>query len=133
MLSRTCAVLLFFVAAISLSGCALLVGGAAVGAGAAGSYAYVNGEMITDYPVSLNDAWSAVEKTIAEMRGTEIERNRELAKGTIKTAINQDTVTFNVQYKGPNATTVGVRIGLIGDKLGSQLLHDKIAAYLAKR
>ena len=133
MLRKILTVLTILVGAITLSGCALLVGGAAVGAGAAGSYVYANGEMTTDYPVPLNDAWNAVEKTVADMRGTDIERVREIAKGSIKAFLNQDKVTINVLYKGPNATTVGIRVGVLGDKLASQMLHDKISAYLTKR
>ena len=119
-----------------LSGCALFVGGAAVGAGAAGTYVYEKGELKTDYPAELNDVWSAVEKTVAEMRGQDVERNKEIAKGTINAVINGDNVIFTVLYKDKNITTVAVRVKrylISGDELASKLLQDKIAGYLSKR
>lgn len=116
-----------------LSGCAtaLVVGGAAVGAGT-GTYMYVNGELRTDYSASFDQVWSACEKTIAELRGTDVQPARELAKGNIHAVINDEKVKFDVTYRTKNQTTVAIRVGWVGNKMSSQLLHDKIAAYLAK-
>jgi len=114
------------------SGCAaLVVGGAAVGAGT-GTYFYVNGELKTDYYASFDKTWNACEKTIADMRGIEVVPVKEIAQGKITTVINGEKVKFDITYKSKNFTTVAIRVGLIGNKLSSQLLHDKIAEYLAK-
>jgi len=115
------------------SGCVpLIVGGAAAGAGTAGTYYYVNGGLKTDYPAPFDKVWSACEKTVADMHGIEVAPNKEIAQGTIKTVINDEKVEFDVTYKSKNLTTVSIRVGLIGNKLSSQLLHDKIADYLVK-
>jgi hypothetical protein len=115
------------------SGCAeLLIVGAATGAGTAGTYYYVNGALKTDYSVPFDKAWSACEKTVADMHGTEVVPNKEIAQGTIETLINDEKVKFDITYKSKNLTTVAIRVGLIGNKLSSQLLHDKIADYLVK-
>lgn len=115
------------------SGCVpLIVGGAAAGAGTAGTYFFINGELKTDYHASFDQVWSACEKTVAGMRGTEVVPEKEIAKGTIKTLINDEKVKFDITYKSKNTTTVAIRVGLIGNRLSSQLLHDKIADYLVK-
>jgi hypothetical protein len=38
----------------------------------------------------------------------------------------------DVQYKERNATTVTIRVGLFGNKIASQVLHDKISDNIAK-
>ena len=115
------------------SGCAeLIIGSAAVGAGTAGTYYYINGGLKTDYSAPFDKVWSACEKTVADMHGTEVVPNKEIAQGTISTLINDEKVNFEITYKSKNLTTVTIRVGLIGNKLSSQLLHDKIADYLVK-
>jgi hypothetical protein len=115
------------------SGCAeLIIGGAAVGAGTAGTYYYINGDLKTDYQASFDEVWAACEKTVADMHGIEVVPDKEIAQGTINTLINDEKVKFNITYKSKNLTTVTIRVGLIGNKLSSQLLHDKIADYLVK-
>jgi hypothetical protein len=114
------------------SGCTLLViGGAAVGA-STGTYFFVNGELKTDYYASFDKVWNACEKTVADMRGIEVVPAKEIAQGKITTIINDEKVQFNITYKSKNLTTVAIRVGMIGDKLSSQLLHDKIAGHLDK-
>jgi len=126
-----CSALLLF-AFFLFSGCVpLVVGGAAVTAGT-GTYLYVNGELKTDYYSSFDKVWIACEKTIADMRGIEVAPDKEIAKGKIIARINDENVQFDITYKAKNLTTVAIRVGLIGDKLSSQLLHDKIADHLAK-
>lgn len=116
------------------SGCVpLVIGGAAAGAGTAGTYFYINGELKTDYSASFDDVWAACEKTIADMRGIEVMPDKEIAKGTISTIINDEKVRFDVTYKAKNLTTVSIRVGVLGNKLSSQLLHDKIADHLANK
>jgi len=115
-----------------LSGCAaLVVGGAAVGAGT-GTYFYINGELKTDYIASFDKVWNACEKTVADMRGTEVQPVKEIAKGTITATINDEKVKFEITYRAKNQITVGIRVGLVGNKLSSQLLHDRIADNLSK-
>jgi hypothetical protein len=114
------------------SGCeALIVGGAIVGA-STGTYFYTNGELKTDYNAPFDKVWNACTKTIADMRGTEVVPAKEIAQGKIATVIDEEKVQFNVTYKSKNLTTVSIRVGLMGNKLSSQLLHDKIAEHLAK-
>jgi hypothetical protein len=126
-------IILVVLGAFLISGCAAaLVGGAAVGAGS-GTYFYINGEMKTDYYFSFDAVWSACEKTVADMRGLDVEREKMLAKGKIDAVIDDEKVHISVTYKAKNVTAVSIRIGLLGNKLSSQLIHDKILDNLAKR
>jgi hypothetical protein len=124
-------VILLF-AAFLFSGCGLLVvGGAAVGAGT-GTYFFVNGELKTDYYAPFDKVWNACQKTVADMHGIEVVPVKEIAQGKITTLISDEKVQFNITYKSKNLTTVAIRVGIIGNKLSSQLLHDKIAEHLTK-
>jgi hypothetical protein len=115
------------------SGCApLVVGGAAIGAGS-GTYYYMNGELKTDYYHPFDTVWSACEKTVADMRGIDVDPVKEIGKGTISATIENDKVQFKITYKDRNVTTVAIRVGYVGNKLSSQLLHDKISENLAKK
>lgn len=86
-------------ALMSLAGCgALVAGGAVVGAGA-GTYLYANGELKTDYAASFDSVWSACERTIAQMRGTQVQPVREISKGTISAMINDENVKIEIAYR----------------------------------
>lgn len=124
---------LLLVGVCLFSGCTLLVmGGAAVG-GAAGAYVWVNDELKTDYYAPFDKTWTAVEKTVAGLHGTKVEPVREISQGTINTLIDDEKVRIAVTYKERNVTTVAIRVGTVGNKLSSQLIHDKIGDNLMKR
>jgi len=116
-----------------ISGCvALGIGAAAAGAGG-GTYFYINGEGKTDYYFDFNRVWSACEKTVADMHGLDVEPIKGIGTGTITSIINDEKVQFTVTYKDRNVTSVAIRVGIIGNKLSSQLLHDKIIDNITKK
>lgn len=116
-----------------ISGCAPLVVGGAVVSATSGTYYYINGELKTDYYYPFDTVWSACEKTIADMRGVDVDPIKEIGTGTISVMIESEKVNFAIHYKAKNVTTVAIRVGLVGNKLSSQLLHDKISENLAKK
>ncbi|MFH1081026.1 MAG: DUF3568 family protein [Pseudomonadota bacterium] len=117
---------------ISACGPEVLVVGGIVGSGA-GTYYYVDSELVTDYNVPFDKAWSACEKTVADMRGKDVQPKREIGLGSIRSIINDENVIIKVTYKAKNLTKVGIRVGMFGNKLSSQLLHDKIYDNIAKK
>ncbi len=132
MLTTKKCLLLTVMGVFLLSGCpAVIVGGAAAGAGS-GTYFYINGELKTDYYYSFDKVWADCEKAVADMHGLDVEPNKEIARGTITTLIDDEKVKFAVEYKAKNVTTVSIRVGLIGNRLSSQLLHDKVADNIKK-
>jgi hypothetical protein len=119
--------------AVMISGCTVAwVGVAAVGAGT-GTYFYINGELKTDYNHPFDTTWSACQRSIADMRGVDVEQQKEIGKGKIAATVNDEKVKIEVLYKAKNMTTVSVRVGLMGDKISSQLIHDKIGDNLVRR
>jgi hypothetical protein len=126
-------IVLLVMGAFLISGCAVaLIGGAAVGA-SSGTYFYINGEMKTDYYHAFDSVWSACAKTVADMRGVEVQPDKEIGKGKITAVIDDEKVQIAVTYKAKNVTTVSVRVGMVGNKLSSQLIHDKIGDNLIKK
>jgi len=75
---------------------------------------------------------SACEKTVADMRGTDVKPVKEIAQGKITMVINDEKAKIEVIYRSKDQTNVSIRVGLVGNKLASQRLHDKIAENLAK-
>jgi hypothetical protein len=133
MSKQKCWLLVVIVGLFLTAGCApLVVGGAAVGAGS-GTYFYINGELKTDYYHPFDTVWSACEKTVADMHGIDVDPIKEIGTGTISTTIESEKVQFSINYKAKNVTTVAIRVGYVGNKLSSQLLHDKISENLAKK
>ncbi len=125
--------LVLILGAFLISGCAPLVVGGAVVSATSGTYYYINGELKTDYYSPFDTVWSACEKTIADMRGVDVDPIKELGTGTISAMIESEKVNFAIHYKAKNVTSVAIRVGLVGNKLSSQLLHDKISENLAKK
>lgn len=130
---KTSWIALLVMGVLLISGCAALwVGGAAVGAGS-GTYFYINGELKTDYYQSFESVWKACEKTVADMRGVDVRPDKEIGKGKITAVIEEEKVQIVIAYKAKNVTTVSIRVGMIGNKLSSQLIHDKIGDNLVRR
>jgi len=124
---------LLVVGALMISGCAVAwVGGAALGAGS-GTYLYLSGEMKTDYYHSFDATWTACQKTIADMRGVDVQPDKEIGNGRISAVINDERVRIEVTYKAKNVTTVSIRVGLLGNELSSQMIHDRIGDNLVRK
>lgn len=133
MLRKQAWFLLFIAAIFTISGCAPLVAGVAAGGASSGTYFYVKGEMVTDYYSSFDRVWVACEKVVADRHGIEVEPYKEISQGTIDAIIDGEKVHISVKYKAKDVTTVAIRVGLLGNKLSSQLLHDKINDNLVEK
>jgi hypothetical protein len=120
-------VLLLVVGLFVLTGCAAaLVGGAVVGAGT-GTYMFINGELKTDYNFNFDKVWAASEKTVAQMRGTDVVPAKGIGTGHIDAVINSEKVRIAVTFKEKTITTVGVRVGMVGDETASRMIQANIA------
>jgi hypothetical protein len=132
MLRKVLCLFVLMFAVLTLTGCpAAVLGTAMVGTGA-GTYVFVNSELKTDYYYSFDQVWSASEKTVATMRGSEVSPSRGIGSGTIEAVISGEKVRLNIVYKDKNITNVGIRIGIIGDEAASKLIHSNILDNLKK-
>ena len=126
-------ILLLVVGLFILTGCAAaLVGGAVVGAGT-GTYLFINGELKTDYNYGFEKVWSAVEKTVATMRATDVVPAKGIGTGNIESVINGEKVRISVTFKEKTITTVAVRVGMVGDETASRMIQANIADTLTKK
>jgi hypothetical protein len=130
---RAAVALIVLACCFSLYGCPVLVVGGAAGAGGTGTYYYVEGEMKTDYYFSVDGVWSAVEKTIADMKGRDVEPDKQPDGGKIVAVINDEKVTFRLVYKDKDLTSLGIRVGLMGNESASKVIHDRVADNLLKK
>ena len=130
---RAAVALILLACCVSLYGCPVLVVTGAAVAGGTGTYYYVEGEMRTDYYFSVSGVWSAVEKTIADMKGRDVEPDKQTDGGKIVAVINDEKVTFRFKYKDTNLTTLGIRVGTVGNEAASRVIHDRVADNLVKK
>jgi hypothetical protein len=130
---RAAVALIVLACCFSLYGCPVLVVGGAAVAGGTGTYYYVEGDMRTDYYFSVNAVWSAVEKTIADMKGRDVEPDKQTDEGKIVAVINDEKVTFRFKYKDKDLTSLGIRVGLVGNEAASKVIHDRVADNLLKK
>ena len=89
--------------------------------------------MRTDYYFPVATVWSAVEKTIADMKGHDVEPDKQTDGGKITAVINDEKVQFRIKYKDSNLTTLGVRVGLMGNETASRVIQDRVADNLPKK
>ena len=123
--------MILIIGAFALLGCVpLFVGGAVVKGGA---YFYINGELKTDYRYSFNKTWDACKETVANMNATDVFPVKKISKGTINAVIYGEKVRFVIEYKAKDLTSVSIRVGIFGDKSGSQRLNDKVFDCLIKQ
>jgi hypothetical protein len=110
---------------------ALTVGSRTVGI-SSGEFVYTDGYLRTTYPFPQEAVWAACDKALSGLKATEVEREKSIARGEFKAYIQDDKVAITVEYLERNLTAVSVRVGLMGNNLASQLVHDRIADQLKK-
>lgn len=121
---------LLFGLMLSIQGCALFLVGAGAGAGA-GTVAYVKGELQSTYAASLDRTWNATMTSLKEMNIT-IQKEKKDSLGGEIDAVRADgtAVKIAVAPAGQGTTTVKIRIGIFGDKDGSEAINRRIAQHL---
>lgn len=114
-----------------LQGCAaLVVGGAAAGAGVA-TVSYIKGELQTTYAASLNSTWDASLVALKDL-GIEVASIQKDATGGVIEATRADgtRVKITLSPAGPDTTLVKIRIGIFGNRDASMAIHRKIETKL---
>ena len=124
-------VLLLLWAVVLFAGCdaTMMVRGKVMGV-SSGQFIYQDGYMTTRYKADIQPVWQACEKAVADLKGQDVQKDRKISSGTIKTVISEERVTIVVEYIERDLTSVGVLAGVAGNKFASRLIHDRIAANL---
>ncbi len=126
-------ILLLIVSACLLFGCnaAMVVGGKVVGV-SSGKFIYEDGNLTTQFKADIEPVWQAVEKAVVDLRGWEVQKDRGISSGSVKTIISDEKVTIRVNYIGKDLTSVSIFCGVVGNQMASRIIMDKIAVNLGK-
>ena len=123
--------LLLLLTSLALQGCAVVVvGGAAVGAGAA-TVAWVRGELQSTYPAPMDGTWDATLGALKELGIRVYSSKKDATAGFIEASkVDATKVKINLEPAGPGTTTVKIRMGTFGDEEASMAIHREISRKL---
>ncbi len=97
-----------------------------------GKFLYQDGNLISNYKANIDMVWQACEISVAELKATDIQKERKISIGIIKAVIQDEKVTIKVEYVDRDSTSVSIFVGTVGNNMASHLIHDKIISNLAK-
>lgn len=116
---------------LMLQGCVPLLAAGAGAAAAAGTIAYVEGDLDTTYAASLNRTWDATMGALKDSQLRIVEQQKDIAHATMKARREDNApVTVSLDQAGPNTTSVKIRVGTFGDEEASRAINRRIAARL---
>ena len=112
------------------NGCALMVVGAAAGAGVAG-YAWVDGEIQSTEAASLSRTWNATLAALKDLEFPVVSQTKDALEGNV-TARNakNTTIKIKLKYVSKTATEIRIRVGTFGDESLSRTILNKINSRL---
>lgn len=113
-----------------LIGTAVLVQGciiAAVGAGAAGTIAYVKGDLESVQSYNIDTVYQATLDAMNDLDLPVLSKTKDALTAEVVARDAQDKkVTIKLKAATEETTKLSIRIGTFGDKTKSQLIYDKI-------
>jgi len=118
---------ILFLSTLLIVGCdtAFMVGGRTVGI-SSGQFISTDGYLTMEYNFSLENVWKACEKTLSDMKASEVEKNRKIATGKVTATVQDERVIISIEYISKDITWVSIRVGIAGNNMASQLIHEKI-------
>lgn len=115
--------ILYVGAAVTLSGCIL----AAVGAGAAGTVAYVKGDLEVMEAKNLDTVYAASKKALEDLELSVIQDNKDKMGATLVSRDSQDKkVTIKLTAVGDESTEISIRLGTFGNEAKAAMIYNKI-------
>jgi hypothetical protein len=126
-------ILILCVGVLLISGCdaVLTVGGRTMGV-RSGNFIYTDGYLTSSYNFPIDKVWKACEKTLTDMKASSLDKKMKISTGAMTAVIQDDKIQINVEYASQTLTLVSIRIGMAGNNMASQLIHEKIAGNLLK-
>ncbi|MGZ3607723.1 MAG: DUF3568 family protein [Syntrophales bacterium] len=124
---------LFIVCTILTAGCdaSLTVANRTIGVNS-GNFIFTDGSLTTNYKYPFEEVWKACEQTLTEMKATSVEKNLKIASGSMSAVVQEEKLQILVEYVSKSQTSVSVRVGMSGNNMASQLIHEKIAKNILK-
>ena len=106
-----------------LQGCMLL----AVGAGAAGSVAYVRGDLEAVEAKKLESVYEAAKKALEQLELSISKDTKDAMSAEITARDSQDKkITVKLAAATEDSTKLSIRFGVFGDETKSRMIHDQI-------
>ena len=121
----------FILSLLTGCGAAVNVQGKVAGINAGGFF-YQDGNLVSEYKADIDSVWQACEKTVADLKATEIKKERKISTGIIEAVIQEEQVTIKVEYLDRDLTSVSILVGTVGNNIASRLIHDKIISNVTK-
>ena len=124
---------LLCISVLLILGCdaALTVGDRTIGV-SSGNFVFTDGYLSASYNFPFDKVWKACEKTLTDMKASDLEEKKKISTGAMNAIVQDEKVQITLEYISPEKTLVSVRIGMAGNNMASQLLHEKIANNLLK-
>lgn len=124
---------LLFLILLLLAGCNAVINMNGKVAGiSSGRFVYQDGNLTSNYKTDIDLVWTACEKSVTELKATDIQKERKISTGMIKAVIQDEKITIKVEYVEKDLTSVSVFVGAVGNNMASRLIHDKIISNLAQ-
>ena len=124
--------LIFFILPL-LTGCSAAINFQGKVAGiSSGKFFYQEGNLVSEYKADIVLVWRACEKTVADLKATDVKKERKISTGVIEAVIQEEKVIIKVEYLDRDLTSVSILVGPLGNNMASRLIHDKIIGNLAK-
>ena len=109
--------------AIGVSGCLLV----AVGAGAAGTVAYVKGDLETTLDAGMDRSYGATLKTLDQLQIVPTQKLKDSLSAEIIARRSDDTkITVTLTRVDDNITKMAIRVGVFGDQAQSTTIYERI-------
>lgn len=124
---------LFIFCTILTAGCdaSLTVGNRTIGVNS-GNFIFTDGSLTTNYNYPFDEVWKACEQTLADMKATSVEKDLKIASGSMSAVVQEEKLQVLVEYVSKSQTSVSIRVGMSGNNMASQLIHEKIANNVLK-
>jgi len=117
--------------AVSAGGCVAAV--VAVGAGAAGTVAYISGDLEAVESRSLADVYEATLKAVGELELSTTRESKDALSAVIVARDAQDKkIMIKLRASTEETTKISIRVAVFGDETKSRLIYQKIRENLYK-
>ena len=116
--------------AVLLVGVAVLTGGClllAVGAGAAGTVAYISGDLEAVESRNMADVYEATLKALEQLELSATKEGKDDLSAVIVARDAQDKkITIKLRAPSEESTKIAIRVGVFGNETKSRLIYQKI-------
>jgi len=91
-----------------------------------GRFFYQDGSLVREYKADIDLVWKACEKSMMDLKATDVRKDRKISTGVIQAAIQDEQTIIKIEYAGKKLTSVSVFVGAFGNNVASRLIHEKI-------